>query len=199
MLNISTWCIVGLYWVPGHAGVWGNETATKLSRDSSVQNFVGRELYLGLSRQNIKRKIKCCVDNKHLVMWCSLSSTQRQVRKLISGPSLTTKMRFMFFNRTQSRVIIGLLTRHNTLRRHLHLLRLTDIPLCRRCGTEEETSAHNPFDCETLASLRHTYLCSLFLDPEDIKSLSLGVTWNFNQGTGFPWPGIRLWGTKGPF
>ena len=45
-------------------------------------------------------------------------------------------------NRTQSRAVTGLLTGHNTLRRHLHLLGLSDSPLCRRCGVEDETSAH---------------------------------------------------------
>ena len=80
----------------------------------------------------------------------------------------------MFFNMTQSGVVIGLLTRHNTMRRHLLLLVLTIIPLCRRCGVEEETSAHIPCECETLASLRPTYVGSLFLDPGDIRSLKSG-------------------------
>ena len=61
---------------------------------------------LGVSGQNIKRKTKCWVDNQHLVMWHSLSSTQKQARKLISSPSLNTKTRFLSFNRTQSRVVI---------------------------------------------------------------------------------------------
>jgi hypothetical protein len=37
---------------------------------------------------------------------------------------------------------------------------------------------------EALASLRHTYLGSFILDPEDIKKLSLGAIWNFAKGTG---------------
>ena len=43
--------------------------------------------------------------------------------------------------------------------------------LCRRCGAEDETSAHNLCECEALASLRHAYLGSFFLEPEDIKSI----------------------------
>jgi hypothetical protein len=58
---------------------------------------------------------------------------------LISGPCLGAKARFLFFNRTQSRVVTDLLTGHKTLRRHL--LGLLDSPLCRSCGAEEETSA----------------------------------------------------------
>ena len=36
---------------------------------------------------------------------------------------------------------------------------------------------------EALASLRHTYPGSFFLDPEDIRNLSIGAIWNFGKGT----------------
>jgi len=81
----------------------------------------------------------------------------------------------MTFNRIQSRVVTGLLTGHNTLRRRLYLLELLDSPLCRKCGVRGETSAHILCECETLASLRHAYLGSFFLEPEDIRSLGLGA------------------------
>jgi hypothetical protein len=58
------------------------------------------------------------------------------------GPNLTAKTRLLSFNRTQSRVVTGLPTGHNTLRRHLYIMGLIDNPLCRKCGAEEETSAH---------------------------------------------------------
>ena len=57
-------------------------------------------------------------------------------------------------------------------------------PICRRCGTEEETSAHIQCECEALASLRHKYLGSFFLDPEDLRVLGMGAIWNFAKGTG---------------
>jgi hypothetical protein len=55
-------------------------------------------------------------------------------------------------------------------------------PLC-RCGVKEETSAHILCECEALASLRHTYLGSFFLELEDIKSISLEAIWNFSKVT----------------
>ena len=70
-------------------------------------------------------------------------------------------------------------TGHNTLRRHLHLLWLTNSPLCRRCGAEEETSTHILCECAALAALRHVYLGSFFLDSKGIKSFSLGAICNF--------------------
>jgi hypothetical protein len=75
----------------------------------------------------------------------------------------------MSFNRAQCRVVVGLLTGHNTLRRHLHIMGLMDSPLCRKCGAGEGTSAHVLCECEALATLRHIYLGSFFLDPEDVK------------------------------
>jgi len=50
----------------------------------------------------------------------------------------------------------------------------------------EETSAHILCESEALGSLRHSYLGSFFLEPEDIKSLSLGAIWNFSKATGLP-------------
>jgi hypothetical protein len=88
------------------------------------------------------------------------------------------------FNRMQSRVVTGLLTGHNTLRRHLHIMGLSDSPLCRKCGAEEETSAHVLCECEALATHRHIHLGSFFLNPEDIKELSLGAIWTFIKRTG---------------
>jgi hypothetical protein len=85
-------------------------------------------------------------------------------------------------NRTQTRVVTGLLTGHNTLRRHLHIMELCNDPMCRKCGTEEETSVH--ILCEALATLRHAYLGSFFLDPEDMRELDLGAIWNFAKETG---------------
>jgi hypothetical protein len=47
---------------------------------------------------------------------------------------------------------------------------LIDSPLCRRCGAEGETSVHVLRECEALTTLRHTYLGSSFLDPDDVRS-----------------------------
>jgi len=61
---------------------------------------------------------------------------------------------------------------------------LSNNPICRKCGTEKETSVHVLCKCEALASLRYTYLDSFFLDPEDIRVLAMGAIWNFAKGKG---------------
>jgi len=72
---------------------------------------------------------------------------------------------------------------HNTLRRHLYVMGLSNNPICRKHSTEEETSVHILCVCEALASLRHSYLGS-FLDAEDIRKLNIGAIWKFAKGTG---------------
>jgi hypothetical protein len=99
--------------------------------------------------------------------------------------------------RMESRVVIGLLTGHNTFRRHLHIMGLRVSALCRKCGAEEETSAVVLCECEVLATHRHTYLGSFCFDPEDVREISLGAIWNFIKATGLSWHGLQLRGTKG--
>jgi hypothetical protein len=61
---------------------------------------------------------------------------------------------------------------------------LCDSPICRKCGTGEESSVYILCECEALASLRHTYLGSFFLDPEDIRVLGVGAIWNLAKEQG---------------
>ena len=78
----------------------------------------------------------------------------------------------------------------------------------RACGVKEETSAHILCECEALASLRHTYLGSFFLEPEDIKSISLGAVCSYGRATRLLWfwygeqrarlKGLGALGPRGP-
>jgi hypothetical protein len=150
--DISTYHSVWLFWVPGHSGLRGNEIADELGREGSAHRFVREEPALGVSRQNIRRRMQWWLDRQHLMRWQGLVGTLRQASELIWGPRAAAKTTLMSFNRAQSRVVTGLLTDHNTLRRHLHVM---GSPLHRKCGAGEETSAPVFCECEALATLRH--------------------------------------------
>jgi len=78
--DISARHAVRLYWVPGHAGVRGNEIADRLARSGSGQRFIGPEPCLA-----VFRKMKRWMKNQHLALWRGPCSAQRQARELISG------------------------------------------------------------------------------------------------------------------
>jgi hypothetical protein len=160
---------------------------------------------LGVSKRDLSSQSGRWLVNQHQRIWRDLGRSQRQARELISGPSWGTRAKFLSFSREQSRVVTGLLTGHNTLCRHLHLMGLRDSltghntlcrhlhltglrdsPLCRKCGAEDETSAHILCQCEALASIRHAHLRSFLLEPEDIKRQNLGPS-----GALIRWQGSR--------
>jgi ribonuclease HI len=60
---------VRLFWVPGHSRVRGNETADELAIKGKVNQFVGPEPALGVSRQIIRKNIKAWLKNQHMAMW----------------------------------------------------------------------------------------------------------------------------------
>ena len=175
--NLQLWLPV---WLTSRE--WNCWRACKES--GSGQRFIGPEPCFGVSRQNIRKKMKHWIRNQHLALWRGPCSSQTQARELISGPNLARGAQLLSFIRTQTRAVIGLLTGHNTQRRHLHVMGLNDNPTCRKCGAEEETSAHILCECEALASLRHAHLGSFFLDSEDIRVLGMWAIWNFAKGTG---------------
>jgi hypothetical protein len=110
--------------------------------------------------------------------------TQRQARESILDPSTATKARLLSLNWTKSRVVTGLLTGYNTLRRRLYAMVLRSNLTCRKCRTEEEISVHALCECEALASLRHCTSGSFFLDAEDIMNLIIRTIWNLGKATG---------------
>ena len=61
--DISTQSAVGLYWVPGNAGIQGNEIADELAMGGSNLGFLGPEPALGVSRRDIHNKLNRWLAN----------------------------------------------------------------------------------------------------------------------------------------
>jgi hypothetical protein len=130
-------------------------------------------LDLSLFWVTLGKKIK--KKDKTLVLWRGPCSTQRQSRELISGLKLATRVRLSSFNRAQSMAVIGLLTGHNTLVRHLYVMGPSNNLSRKKRGTDEETSVHIFVSVRLRLHSRHAHLGSFNLDPEDIKKLSIGA------------------------
>jgi hypothetical protein len=151
--DLSAHRSVKLIWVPRHSGVGGNDIPDEFAREDSAHHFLGPKPALGISRQHIRQKVMGWIFNQYWTLWPSLTSTHWQAKEIILRSNLAVKTKLLSFTRMQSRAITHLLTGHNTLRRPFYIMRLTERPLCRKCGAEEETPAHVLCKCEALATL----------------------------------------------
>jgi len=75
------------------------------------------------------------MGKQHLTLWRGTCNAQRQAGELIPGLDWATGSRLLSLNRTQTEVVIGLLTGHNSLRKHLCIMGIGNYPMCGKCGT----------------------------------------------------------------
>jgi len=67
--DISIRHVVGLFWVPGHAGIRGNEIADGVATGGSALRFLGPEPALGVSRRDLQKRLGRWLVNQHGDQW----------------------------------------------------------------------------------------------------------------------------------
>ena len=98
-------------------------------------------------------------------MNCFNSESQRQAKELNQGcPSVRHKELFKL-NRNGIRKVIGLLTGHCLLRRHLTIMGVKNDPICRGCYGSEETVVHALCECGAYSAYRYDYLDRHLFEP----------------------------------
>ena len=78
------------------------------------------------------------------------------VLKTISGPDKARTEWLLKRSRQALNPLIGILTGHCRLRKHLHQMGLEADTVCSRCGEEEKTAWHFLSTCEALGRLRQS-------------------------------------------
>ena len=56
---------MGLFWVPGHAGIRGNEIADGLARGGTALRFLGTEPALWVYRRDLQKRLGRWLANQH--------------------------------------------------------------------------------------------------------------------------------------
>jgi len=92
----------------------------------------------------------------------------------------------MTFNRIQSRVVTGLLTGHNTLRRHLYLLGLLATPCVGSAGWERKPRLTYYVSARLWPHSDMRTWAPFFWEQEDIRSLGLGAISKCSKVAGLP-------------
>ncbi|KAK9497993.1 hypothetical protein O3M35_003884 [Rhynocoris fuscipes] len=140
---------VTLAWVPGHSGHRGNEKADEAARLGATLEFIGPEPFCGLSRSIIRSSILNRLNIQSQEWWQKIPG-QRQAKLAIKGRSKRFTADLLNQERKIVRMVVGLLTGHCRLNKHMYNMRLADDDLCRFCLEEEETAVHVLCQCARL-------------------------------------------------
>jgi len=121
-----------------------NETwPTQRDRVSSVETPVQFFAVCGpkFTVTTVRSEIRSWANKEHLKHWQATPAC-RQAKSLIHGPDRQLTRSALGLRRREFKVLVGLLTGHTTLNRHLCVMKLRKDPLCSACGEEEETVFH---------------------------------------------------------
>ncbi|XP_036144334.1 uncharacterized protein LOC114255717 [Monomorium pharaonis] len=177
---------VGLIWVPGHAGIKGNEMADLLAKEAAETRLLGPEPAVGISFCLGRGRIRSWLRDQHLEYWKEETESKCRQARVMLGECLSRNLArsIRSLGRGDARLATQLLTGHGDLNYHLHKLGRSDTPSCRLCGEEEETSLHILGNCPALVGPRTRLLGSGFLKPNQVRQLPVGDLLRFWKQAG---------------
>jgi len=134
--------IVRVVWVPGH--------------QASAQPYIGPEPVLGVTSTTVRNTVR---------QWSVWEQNRlfftpgcRQAKSMLKGIDLSLSKYVLRLTRRDLRILIGLLTGHADLNRHLTLMKVRSDPTCPLCQEEEVTALHLLGRCSALSTTRFTLL-----------------------------------------
>ena len=171
---------ITLNWVPGHEGHMGNEVADRLAKGGVSQPTHGPGPWVPASN---------CVLKKAINNWCDVLHEEKWTRRpdcrqsKIILPSTNHKWKSILSKtKNQIKAVVQIVTGHANLKRHRHIMKLEEDPIC-ECGEDEETSIHVLTECPKFALKRRHYLGDFKIKPENVNKLELKQIINFAQAT----------------
>ena len=108
-------------------------------------------------------------DNAHHKLWQS-SDGCRQAKMFLKGPDKQLPRFALGIKRKQLRILVGLLTRHIALNRHLSIIKIRTDPLCPACGEEEVTSYQLSRKC-CAYMVRYSIMGAHTMEPEELAKV----------------------------
>ena len=159
---------VRLVWIPGHCGLEGNENADLLARQATTSLFIGPEPVIGLSAQSIHSAILKWAQSEQNRLW-QITPGCRQAKMLIKQSKANLSQFALKLCKRDLRILVGLLTGHVNLNRHLAVMKIKSDALCPLCGEDEETSFHFLAQCNATMMLRRGFFGAPLVNPDELS------------------------------
>jgi len=101
----------------------------------------------------------------------------------LEGPDKQLSRFGLGIERKHLRVLVGLLTGHIALNRHLSVMKIRTDPLCPACGEEEETSYHLLGKCYAYMVSRYSIMGAHTMEPEELGKVRPSTLLGFTRAT----------------
>ena len=118
----------------------------------------------------IKSSIGNWAHKQSDVYW-ELMNTCRQTKMFLEHRSKARSRELLNLPRNLMRTVMGIITGHNTLSRHMNIMDLNNDPLCEHCEGELETSLHFISQSSYYVTTRMSTWGKPVLDHDDMKRI----------------------------
>lgn len=173
---------ITLVWVPGHSGVEGNEKADEMARIGSASHPCGPEPQIPIPQSLCVRALKDLVKAKHVERWKAYEGGMH-TKCFLPTPSGKWSKELISMDRNRIRRVVGAITGHCGLNRHLRKMRLSNTSEC-TCGLEDETGIHVICNCPKFIQLRRRILGDYTVTPSEVLKLGPVILDKFLVKTG---------------
>ena len=128
---------VSIAWIPGHAGVHGNEVVDYLAKSGSKSKIHGPEPFITVPYANCVSMVKRWSTVRWKSMWNKLKDCLR-VKESIGWMSSRLTIRLLNLTRPQLNRVVQVLTGHCNLQRHKKTTGRAESSLCPKCSLKDE-------------------------------------------------------------
>ena len=147
---------LSIAWIPGHAGVHGNEVADYVAKSGSKSIMYGPEPFITVPYASCVSTVTDWSTARWKSMWNKRKDCLR-MKETVDWTSSRLTIRLLNLKRPQLNRVVQVLTGHCNLQRHKKTTGRTESSLCPKCSLEVETPNHHVGNCKVYQDIRVKY------------------------------------------
>ena len=147
---------VSIAWIPGHAGVHGNEVVDRVAKSGSNSKIHGPKPFNIVLYASCVSMVKDWSTDRWKSMWNKRKDCLRMTES-VGWTSSRPTMHLLDLKRPELYGVVQVLAGHYNLQRHKKTRGCAESFLCPKCSLEDETPNHHVGNCKLYQYIRVKY------------------------------------------